>query len=464
MEVLRQQYDVEVYSFWQAIQKRSDLLMDFFLPGYFLIGVVLAFFYDTWFIALLSGGICLLAHYSVKIILPESDLYQYVLSAVFGVFMAQYIYQMHGLFEMHFFAFIGSAVLITYQKWKLQIPILIVVFIHHLAFSYLQNIGITNVFFTQLNFFDLQTFIIHILLTVAIVLISGLWAYQLKKYNQIYLDQSLQMARLQREVDLSEERKKNAELLSNINETLNQKAKELEFSNAELERFAYAASHDLQEPLRTITAFLNQLDIKYSYQLDTKGKKYIDFAVDGALRMRQIINDLLDFSRIGRLDEKREVVNLREIVSEITVLYQKQIEESGAIITYGFLPALSTFKAPLKQIFLNLIGNGLKYQEPGQIPEINITCVEEKKEWKFLVSDNGIGINKEDFDKIFIIFRRLHGGESYPGTGMGLAITKKIVGNLGGKIWVDSVFGKGTTFNFTIPKSEIFANKKLQLN
>jgi len=464
MEVLRRQYEVEVNSFWQAIQKRSDLLMNFFLAGYFLVGIILAFFYDTWMIGLSIGGICLLAYYSIKFILPESDLYQYVLSAVFGVFMAQFIYQMHGLFEMHFFAFIGSAILITYQKWKLQIPILVVVFLHHLVFSYLQNIGINKVFFTQLNYFDLKTFLIHILLTVAIVLISGLWAFQLKKYNQIYLDQSLRMGELEREVELSEERKINAELLAGINETLHAKAKELELSNAELEQFAYAASHDLQEPLRTITAFLNQLDNKYSYQLDSKGKKYIDFAVDGAQRMRQIINDLLDFSRIGRLEEKRESVNLNEIVNEITVLFQKQITELKAVINYNTLPILSTFKAPVRQIFLNLIGNSLKYQNEGQIPRVNISFIEEKKEWKFLVSDNGIGINREDFDKIFIIFRRLHGRELYPGTGMGLAITKKIVGNLGGKIWVESEFGKGTTFSFTIPKSVTFANRELQLN
>src|SRR5579859_1820976 len=138
----------ETTLFRQAVRRRSDGLMNYFLPGFFVLGAVLANFYGTWGVALGIGGLCLLAFYGTRFILPGSDLYQYVLSGVLGVFMAQYIYQMHGLFEMHFFAFIGSAILITYQNWKLQIPVLLVVVVHHASLGYLQDIGYDKIYFT----------------------------------------------------------------------------------------------------------------------------------------------------------------------------------------------------------------------------------------------------------------------------------------------------------------------------
>ncbi len=435
-----------------VIKKRSDTLMNYFLAVYFVIGVVLATFYGTWTIAFGVGCVSLLAYYSVKKALPDSTLYQYVLSAILGVFMAQFIYQMHGMFEMHFFAFIGSAILITYQKWKLQIPLLVVVLLHHALFSYVQNIGNPQIYFTQLSYFDLQTFLIHILLTSSIVFICGLWAYQLKKYNEIQIAQALQVAELQKEVQLSAERKKNAEVLSKLNETLQQQTKELLFSNTELEQFAYAASHDLQEPLRMITSFLGQLENKYEHVLDNKAKQYIHFATDGARRMKQIIFDLLEFSRVGRTEDKLEAVNIQELVNEICGLYRKQVEEKNAVVLFDNLPSLQTFKAPVRQVFQNLVANGLKYQLPGANPVLVITATEEPQHWTFSVKDNGIGISHENHEKVFVIFKRLHSKEEYEGTGLGLALTKKIIENLGGKIWVESDEEAGSTFYFTIPK------------
>jgi len=208
------------YAFQFEVKERSDKLMNYFLIGFFMVGLLFAFFYDTWLIAFGVGGLSLLAYYSVKIALPDTTLYQYVLSAILGVFMAQFIYQMHGLFEMHFFAFIGSALLITYQKWKLQIPILIVVVVHHASLGYLQNIGVSHVYFTQLDYFTLQTFIIHILLAAVIFFVCGLWAYQLKKYNEIQVSQAVQMAELQKEALLSIERRRSAEALEERNTIL----------------------------------------------------------------------------------------------------------------------------------------------------------------------------------------------------------------------------------------------------
>jgi PAS domain S-box-containing protein len=192
-------------AFRLQVKKRSDNLVNYFLAAYFLGGLVFAFFYDTWMIAISCGGISLLAYYSAKKALPDSNLYQYVLGVVLGVFMAQFIYQMHGLFEMHFFAFIGSAILITYQNWKLQIPMLLVVIIHHVAFGYLQNSGIENVFFTQLDYFELRTFLIHFVLAAVIFFICGLWGYQLKKYSESQIMQSIKMGELEKDARLTQE-------------------------------------------------------------------------------------------------------------------------------------------------------------------------------------------------------------------------------------------------------------------
>jgi signal transduction histidine kinase len=434
-----------------GVKERSDRLMNYFLIGYFIIGCGFAFFYDTWFIAIGSGSICLLAYYSAKLLLPGSDLYQYVLSVVYGVFMAQFIYQLHGLFEMHFFAFIGSAVLITYQNWKLQIPILIIVMLHHAVFGYLQNAGFSEVRFTQLDYFELSTFVIHISLAAVIFFVCGLWSYQLKKYSELYLQQALHVADLEREAIMTEERLKREAELTALNDMLSRKAHELAISNAELEQFAYVASHDLQEPLRMVTGFLGQINKKYGNLFDDKGKQYMYFAVDGANRMRQIILDLLDYSRVGRMGDKREEVDLNTLTLEITGLFRKQVDELSARIDVDQLPVLNTFRGPVRQIFQNLIGNALKYQQAGNRPIISVSAEDKGCHWKFTVADNGIGIDPAYQQQIFLPFKRLHTREEYPGTGMGLAITKKIIENLGGRITVQSTEGKGSIFSFTLP-------------
>jgi len=240
--------------------------------------------------------------------------------------------------------------------------------------------------------------------------------------------------------------------LEELNENLKKHAKELAISNAELEQFAYVASHDLQEPLRMVTSFMTQLEKKYGDVVDDKGRQYIRFAVDGAKRMRQIILDLLDFSRVGNTEDDMEDVNFNKLMNEIQALYRRQIEESHAKITFENLPTLHIYKTPIRQVFQNLVGNSLKYHRKGVAPVIEIACKEAKTHYQFSVKDNGIGIAPEFFDKIFIIFQRLHNKDEYSGTGMGLAITKKIVESLGGKIWLESEEGKGSTFYFTLLK------------
>ncbi len=190
---MRERY---IEDFQSDIKNKSDKLMDYFLPGFFILGLLFAFYYETWLIAISIGSLSLLAYYSAKFFLPSSDMYQYVLSTVIGIFMAQYIYQMHGLFEMHFFAFIGSTILVTYRKWQLQIPIAIVVFVHHAGFGYLQYVGVGEVHFTQLDYMSLQTFIIHVLLAIGIFFLCGLWSYRFKVSGEQQVAQSLELQRI----------------------------------------------------------------------------------------------------------------------------------------------------------------------------------------------------------------------------------------------------------------------------
>jgi PAS domain S-box-containing protein len=233
---------------------------------------------------------------------------------------------------------------------------------------------------------------------------------------------------------------------------LKKRAEELVVSNMELEQFAFVASHDLQEPLRMITSFLTQLEKKYEAVLDDKAKQYIYFAVDGAKRMRQIILDLLEYSRVGRSESVEEEINMNELLNEVTLLLQKKIKEKQAIIRIDPLPVICSYKSPMRQVFQNLVSNALKYSKKEILPNIHIGVKEHAAYWQFFVADNGIGIHPDYFEKVFILFQRLHPNSEYSGTGMGLTISKKITESLGGKIWLESEEGVGTTFYVQIPK------------
>jgi two-component system sensor histidine kinase/response regulator len=275
----------QALAFKFEVKKRSDRLMNYFLIGFFFVGLALAFFYDTWLIAIGVGGLSLLAYYSVKIALPGSNLYQYVLSAVLGIFMAQFIYQMHGLFEMHFFAFIGSAILITYQKWKLQIPLTVVVVIHHASLGYFQDIGFSNVYFTQLDYFTLQTFIIHVLLAALVFFICGLWAYQLKKYNEMHILQTIKMSELLKEAELSIYRKKSAEAL----EKQNQKLREI----------SWLQSHVIRAPLAKITGLIPLINDVKEDKLERE--KMLAFLLSSANELDEVIGDITEKTRVADL-------------------------------------------------------------------------------------------------------------------------------------------------------------------
>jgi len=230
--------------------------------------------------------------------------------------------------------------------------------------------------------------------------------------------------------------------------------KQLSQKNEELEQFSYIASHDLQEPLRMISSFLKQIENKYNDKLDEKGKQYIYFAVDGAQRMHRIILDLLEYSRAGKIEAEREKVDINNLFIEINILFQRQIKEKGVTISCTNLPVLFTHRTLIEQVFQNLISNALKYSGTVNKLKISISSKDIGSHWLFAVEDNGIGIDQEYFKKIFVIFQRLHNKNEYSGTGLGLAICQKVIDYLGGEIWVESNFGKGSIFYFTVLKDK----------
>ncbi|MBW4460757.1 MAG: response regulator [Nodosilinea sp. WJT8-NPBG4] len=226
---------------------------------------------------------------------------------------------------------------------------------------------------------------------------------------------------------------------------------ELARSNAELQQFAYIASHDLQEPLRMVTSYLQLLERRYKGQLDPDADDFIQFAVDGALRMRTLINDLLTYSRIGTRGHAFELTSCNTAVEQAIANLQLAIEESGTVVTYPDLPQLQADPTQLIQLFQNLLSNAIKFR--GEAPvRIAIAVSQTEDDWLFSVQDNGIGLDPQYADQIFVIFQRLNNRTHYPGTGIGLAVCKKIVERHGGRIWVEADLDQGSTFYFTIPQ------------
>ncbi len=239
---------------------------------------------------------------------------------------------------------------------------------------------------------------------------------------------------------------------------LAQKMEELARSNQELEQFAYVASHDLQEPLRMVAAYTQLLGERYRGKLDEQADKYIDYAVDGSKRMQTLIHDLLAFSRAGRVATHPRPTDCNAVVDQALNNLKATIEETGARVQRGRLPVVMANGPLLAQVFQNLIGNAIKFRgtEP---PVIQIGAEKKGAEWVFSVADNGIGIAPEYAEDIFVIFKRLHTRQEYPGNGIGLAICRKIVEQQGGKIWVASQEGRGSTFKFSLPAPETGAEK-----
>jgi signal transduction histidine kinase len=258
------------------------------------------------------------------------------------------------------------------------------------------------------------------------------------------------LARLPEAVRRALEEKKLRQARRQAEEDLARKVEELARSNADLEQFAYVASHDLQEPLRMVAAYTQLLSERYKGQLDANADKFLGYATEGALRMQVLIQDLLAFSRVGRAGSASAEVDCNGVMREVLQTLASAIQESGAGVDSADLPVVWADRTQMTQVFQNLIANAIKFHgtEP---PKISVQSEKQEKEWLFTVSDNGIGIAAESAENIFVVFQRLHARTEYPGNGIGLSICKKIIERGGGRIWVESEVGCGSAFKFTLP-------------
>jgi PAS domain S-box-containing protein len=237
----------------------------------------------------------------------------------------------------------------------------------------------------------------------------------------------------------------------NAEEALRRAHEELKRSNAELEQFAYVASHDLQEPLRMVASYTQLLERRYESKLDADGREFMAYIVDGATRMKQLIEDLLAYSRVGIKGQDFKPVSSEAALNRALFNLRTAIGEAGAVVTHDTMPTVHADEVQLGQLFQNLIGNALKFRS-ASVPRIHVGVTEGPRDWSFEVRDNGIGIEPQYYERIFMVFQRLHNKGEYPGTGIGLAICKKVVERHGGRIWVESRPGEGSSFHFTLPK------------
>lgn len=459
------------------VTKRSDRLMNYFLSAYFLGGILLAFFYDTWAIAFGVGGLSLLAYYSAKWIAPGSALYQYVLSAVLAVFMAQYIYQMHGLFEMHFTAFIGSAILITYQNWKLQIPMCVLVVGHHATFGYLQDAGFDKIYFTQLESFALNTFIIHIILAAVIFFTCGLWAYQLRKYSVLQISQVMEMSRLQEEARIVEEnhKKEQEQQAEALDRAVTQGKFEIasdvlhDIGNAVVGFGSYLTrtrgllENTSFDKLEKLSGFIKKEKTALTDAIGETRAGAMTNLLDGVLEVQQNTHKELrtsikeQFGIISRIQEilniqrqyvngkethERKPVNVSHVINDSVSMLFSAMDKQSIIIKSDFgenLPLIKGDRTRLMQVILNILKNSIE-ATAADCPEkiISLRLYQDQGALVLEVRDNGQGFDESIAGHLF---ERGFTAKTY-GAGMGLYNCQAILKSHGGTFELTSE-GKG---------------------
>lgn len=273
--------------------------------------------------------------------------------------------------------------------------------------------------------------------------------------NRQFLDLEIRNAIKTKQVEIEQLTKENElqSLLLEKGDQIERQNRELLSMNEDLRQFAYIASHDLKEPLRMISSYAQILTRLYGDKFDDNAKTYFGYMTEGVTRMNQLLEDLLKYATIGRNEEEMEELEMDYIVEICRVNLKVLIQETGASLSYGTLPVITAQKTMVIQLMQNLISNAIKFRNPDIAPQVKVTCTETEDEYTIAVTDNGIGIDKENIDRIFVIFQRLHARSKYEGTGIGLAVCQKISQRLGGRIWAESTIGEGSTFYFTLPKS-----------
>lgn len=433
----QQTYQAVRDAYQNQVKQKSDKLMNYFLISFFVAGVGLSYFYDTWFVGIGVGGLSLLAYYGTRYLLPHSDLYQYAASAIFGIFKAQFLYQMHGLFEMHFIAFIGSAILITYQNWKLQVPLAAVIILHHAAFGYLQYIGYDKFYFTLLEYMPFQTLLIHGFLASVAFFICGLWASQLKALNERQIEQNFEMGRM-------EEEELQRKVLMKSNE-------ELRKSNKELDRFVYSVSHDLRAPL---SSMLGVVGLCETSTHDPHMRKNVSMIKTSIKKLDGFIKDILDYSRNSRLGIESQEIHFPDLLNDIAGNLKFMGDEDQCAVdirrTVRGGVAFHTDRNRLGIILNNLVSNGIRYCDPTVADRfVDIHVVVSDSFAEIVVRDNGIGIDEQNQAKVFNMFYRV--SSRSVGSGLGLYIVRETVEKLQGVIELTSTPGVGSKFVVRLP-------------
>ena len=410
---------------------KADKLVEIALISYFIFGVCISFVYETLDMALGVGLTVLTVYYSTKFLFPNKETHRYIASSGFAIFMAQFIYQMHGLFEMHFFAFIGSTIIIAYQNWRTVLPIALIITIHHTVFAYIQMSGFEEIYFSQIDW-DMTTLLFHLGLAVAIFGICGLWSFVFEKNAKAILLQLSEIESFSYEVSLKNEL--------------------LQKSNKALDSFVYSASHDLKSPVVDMKTMLKMLE--KSAKDDPKVTKIINHLNASCGKFETTIHSFLEVAKLKN-ENTKEVGSMAvaEALEKVVENLQQKIHESKATVKLEVDAKLEVnfTKESFNSVLENLIGNAIKYRAEQRKCVIDVRAYRDLTDNKVIieVQDNGLGIDLQlNGGKVFGMFKRFH--NHVEGTGLGLFMVKNQIENHGGTIRLESELNKGSKFIITL--------------